>query len=103
MVNSMTTPHPRPTSADAPNALPVIDGLPAIEYIETTDTATGRRYTVQFVDGHSVAFTIKHLDMPYLSRMIVTMRIWHAYQRKYTLTADETDWQPPTEGAHDGR
>jgi hypothetical protein len=60
-----------------------IDGLPAIEYIETTDDDTGRNFTVRFVDGQSVTFKILRLDMCHLSRLMVSMRIRQAYEAKY--------------------
>lgn len=72
----MTPPEPAASNA---SRLPVIDGLPAIEYIETTDDDTGRNYTVHCVDGQAVAFKVLRLDMRHLSTLMVTMRIRQAY------------------------
>lgn len=63
---------------DSERKLTIIDGLPAIEYIETSDDAIwGRHFTVRFIDSREIEFTVSPVDVYYLSPK-------HGYQGRKT-------------------
>lgn len=77
----MTTPTPRPSADDTP-----LD----------TDPAVMRR-TWRYIRQLRLASAMTEDDAYEYARCASGLE-----RAGWTLTATETDWQPPTEGAHDG-